>query len=129
LAATLMQEKPEEMLCGDVIGLLGENSPIEGFGVCQPARLVQGQRLLDLLIQGSADRGLPACSALGALGTLLSSQSPVYDRSAAFYEPLAGLSQYAEVFKVGVGTSQARPKMETARDPKITGRNSDQLIS
>jgi len=91
--------------------------------------LVQGQSLLDLLVQGSADRRLSACSTFGASATLLSSQSPVYNRSAAFGEPLAGLSQYAEAFKVGEGTSQTRPKMETARDPKTTGRNSDQLVS
>jgi hypothetical protein len=37
LAATLMQEKPEEMLCGDVICLLCENSPVERLGIRQPA--------------------------------------------------------------------------------------------
>jgi hypothetical protein len=125
----LVQEQSEEMLCGDVIGLLGENSPIEGFGVCQPARLVQGQRLLDLVVQGSADWRLPARSTRSASRTLLSSQSPVYDRSAAFGEPQAGLSQYAKGFKIGEGVSRPCPKIETARDPKITGRNSDQLVS
>jgi hypothetical protein len=90
---------------------------------------MQSQRLLYLLIQSSADRRLSTCSTRGAPGTLLSSQSPVYDRPAAFGEPLAGLSQYAGGFKVGEGASQPCLKIETARDPKITGRNLDQLVS
>jgi hypothetical protein len=89
----LVQEKPKEMLCGNMIWLLSQDLAVERLGICQPARLMQSQRLLDLLVQSSANRWLPACSALGAFGTLLSSQSPVYDRSAAFDEPLAGLSQ------------------------------------